>query len=288
MPDTLPGGQPWPRVGIVTPSFNQGQFIEETIRSVLLQGYPDLEYIIVDGGSTDGSVDIIRKYEPWLAYWVSEPDRGQSQAINMGFRRSKGDILAWLNSDDLLEPLAVCMAAAYLTVHPEVGMVYGDRTIVDSTGNRISYRLSPSFYRWQLRYRSGIAQESAFFRRDLFYAVGELDESLHYSMDYDLWWRFIRRTRIHHLPVLMGGYRAHEASKSIMVARPNNTAEYVGRLRSEVLRVRRKYMGRDCNSFERKILPLVWKGMEYLERLSGYKHRKWARAHRLRERAMGG
>jgi len=92
--ETLPDGRPWPKISIVTPSYNQGQFIEETIRSVLLQGYPNLEYLIIDGGSTDGSVEIIRKYEPWLAYWVSERDGGQSEAINKGFRRATGEIVA--------------------------------------------------------------------------------------------------------------------------------------------------------------------------------------------------
>ena len=118
LPDTMPdpsttlpsaslragraSGKPWPRISIVTPSYNQGQFIEETIRSVLLQGYPNLEYIIIDGGSTDNSVEIIKKYSPWLTYWVSERDRGQSHAINKGFEHASGDILGWLNSDDML------------------------------------------------------------------------------------------------------------------------------------------------------------------------------------------
>ena len=116
-PPTLPDGSPWPRVSIVTPSYNQGQYLEETIRSVLLQGYPDLEYIIIDGGSTDESVTIIEKYAPWLAYWVSEPDRGQSHAINKGFARATGEIYAWLNSDDYYWPGAIVIAARAVLQH---------------------------------------------------------------------------------------------------------------------------------------------------------------------------
>src|SRR5437773_6556922 len=130
----------WPRISVITPSFNQGQFLEETIRSVLLQGYPNLDYIIIDGGSTDGSVEVVKKYEPWLTYWVSEPDRGQSHAINKGWQRAHGDVLAWLNSDDTYNPDALRCAAEALQQNPAAGMVYSDMNYIDVSSNVI-YRL---------------------------------------------------------------------------------------------------------------------------------------------------
>ena len=289
LPETMPilsrtiesKGSPWPKVSIVTPSYNQGQFIEETIRSVLLQGYPNLEYIVIDGGSTDGSIDTIRKYEPWLAYWVSEKDQGQSHAINKGFRSSQGDILAWLNSDDLLEPLAAYLAVAYLTAHTDAGMVYGDRTIVDSAGKTIGYRRVPKFVSWQLRYCSGVNQETAFWRRNLFFTTGELDSSLHYSMDYDLWWRFTRLTAIHHLPTLMGRFRAHEISKSVLTATSSNESESVERWQSEGSIVRRRYMGRDVLPVERWFLPRIQRVIACLERASGCYDRRQTYIHHL-------
>src|SRR5438067_1469746 len=128
---TRPDGSAWPRISIVTPSYNQGQFIEETIRSVLLQGYPDLEYIIIDGGSQDESVEIIKKYEPWLTYWVSEQDRGQSHAINKGFDRSTGLILGWLNSDDVLLPNALATVASAIPQPDEPVLISGRAEIRD-------------------------------------------------------------------------------------------------------------------------------------------------------------
>ncbi len=133
LPGTMPDGSPWPSVSIVTPSLNQRQFIEETIRSVLLQGYPDLEYIIIDGGSTDGSLEIIKKYEPWLAYRVSERDRGQSHAINKGWQRARGEILAWLNSDDTYNPGAIRCAVEALRANPGVAMVSSEMTYTDDS-----------------------------------------------------------------------------------------------------------------------------------------------------------
>lgn len=213
--ETLPDGSPWPRISIVTPSYNQGQFLEETIRSVLLQGYPDLEYIIIDGCSTDDSVDIIRKYEPWLAYWVSKPDEGQSQAINKGFAKASGDILAWLNSDDTYEPGAVRAAVEYLQTHSDVGMVYGDYNVINQVDDSRQVCRAMEFSFRLLISRPFIPQQTAFWRREVANTVGKLNEGLHYVMDQEYWIRIGRRFKIARNPVVMANFVYHDHSKTV-------------------------------------------------------------------------
>lgn len=189
-PETMADGSSWPRVSVVTPSYNQGQFIEETIRSVLLQGYPNLEYIIIDGGSTDGTVDIIRKYEPWLAYWVSEADRGQSHAINKGWQRATGEVLAYLNSDDFYLPGAIVRAVETLFADQAAALVYSDGRWIDENNRFLKLQQSgPLDARKLLSDASpvGIPQPTAFMRREAVQIVGWVDENLHMAMDYDLW-----------------------------------------------------------------------------------------------------
>ncbi|MBU0490767.1 MAG: glycosyltransferase [Chloroflexi bacterium] len=185
----MPNGAPWPLVSVVTPSYNQSQFIEETIRSVLLQGYPNLEYMVIDGGSTDNSVEIIRKYDPWLAYWASEPDRGQSHAINKGWERSRGQVLAYLNSDDILEPDTLHRVVKTFQASPEAAVVYGDGNLVDGDGRLIRRLGAQDYNRANLMLVDYIHQPSAFVRRSAFESVGMLDESLHMCMDYEYWVR---------------------------------------------------------------------------------------------------
>jgi hypothetical protein len=180
-----------PLVSIVTPSYNQARFLEETILSVLSQDYPNIEYLIIDGGSTDGSVEIIRKYENRLAYWASEPDGGQSHAINKGLRRASGDILAWINSDDVYRPWAVRAAVDFLSTHPEVALVYGRADQIDGDGAVLCEIPSMDFDITACisRQRYPIPQPAAFFRRIAIQKVGLLDESLQYCMDWDYWTR---------------------------------------------------------------------------------------------------
>jgi len=216
-------------VSVVTPSFNQGAFLAETIESVLGQGGDfSIDYIVVDGESTDDSVDIIRRYDRLLKRgewavacrgisfrWLSEKDRGQAHALAKGFRMATGDVLAWLNSDDLYLPGALQAAADFFRGAPETGLVYGEAYYCDRAGAIIgSYRTEPfSFQR--LAYRNFICQPSAFFRREVFLAVGGVDESLRFAMDYDLWIRLGAKFPCRHLAEALSVYRLHESSKTI-------------------------------------------------------------------------
>jgi glycosyltransferase involved in cell wall biosynthesis len=205
-----------PLVSIVTPSFNQARYLESTLRSVLDQEYPNLEYILVDGGSTDGSLDIIRRYSDRLAWWVSEKDRGQTDAINKGLARANGEILAWLNSDDTYEPNAIREAVAFLKDHPGVGLVYGDANFIDENG-RVVGRFPAAQTSYQ-RLRQGyvhIPQQSAFWRADLWRKVGPLDPAFYFAMDYDLWVRLAALAPLQYHPRAWANFRLHTGGKTI-------------------------------------------------------------------------
>ena len=206
-----------PLVSIVTPSFNQAQFLEQTILSVLEQDYPHIEYLIVDGGSTDGSRELIQRYAPHLTWWVSEPDQGQTDAINKGFSHARGEILAWLNSDDTYQPGAISQAVEYLQSHPEVGMVYGDANLIDASGNIIGkFPARQTDYRRLRRGYVHIPQQASFFQASLWKQVGPLDPSFYFAMDYDLWVRLARISEIHYCPNLWADFRLHGSGKSVV------------------------------------------------------------------------
>lgn len=180
----------YPKITIVTPSYNQGQFLEETIFSVLNQDYPNLEYIIIDGGSTDNSVEIIKKYEDRLAYWVSEKDRGQSHAINKGLKKSNGEILNWLNSDDMLAPRAFHTVVESFARNPEADFCFGDLDVVDTNGQMLFHRKSPPYRFRTLFYGRQLGcQPTVFFRRRVLKRIGYLDENKVFCMDIDFWIR---------------------------------------------------------------------------------------------------
>jgi glycosyltransferase involved in cell wall biosynthesis len=206
------------KVSIVTPSFNQSRYLERTILSVLKQDHPDIEYMIVDGGSTDGALEIIQKYADRLAWWVSEPDKGQTDAINKGFARASGEILAWLNSDDTYNPGAISAAVKFLQDNPQVGMVYADTDFIDEQDRRIGR--FPAAQTDLTRLKRGyvhIPQQAAFWRADLWRKVGPLDPSFYFAMDYDLWVRLARITELRYLPgQVWANFRLHSSGKTII------------------------------------------------------------------------
>jgi len=185
----------YPTISIVTPSYNQGSYLEKTILSVLDQEYPNIEYIVIDGGSTDNSVDIIKKYEKHLKYWVSEQDRGQSNAINKGFSHATGDLLTWLNSDDYYMPGALRTLATMAIANPDAMAFVGTGRMIDETGNIKSYKPSQpitieTLYRWMSG--GNFMQPSSIFRRTAWERVGPLDENVHIAFDLDLWLRMAK------------------------------------------------------------------------------------------------
>jgi glycosyltransferase involved in cell wall biosynthesis len=208
-----------PRVSIVTPSFNQAEFIAETIDTVLSQDYPHIEYLVVDGGSTDGTLGILRGFGDRVK-WISEPDRGQSDAINKGWRRTTGEIIAWLNADDLYRPGAVSKAVAFLREHPNVDMVYGDCDYLDADGNvGERYHARPADGAELLCSPVTIVpQPATFLRRRVLQSVGYLDETLHNTLDFDYWVRVAARHRIAYLPECLAGFRLHAGSKTVRLS----------------------------------------------------------------------
>ncbi len=199
---------PLPSMAIVTPSLNQGRYVRATIDSVLEQKYPRLEYLVMDGGSTDQTLSILRA-APSALRWVSQPDGGQSDAINQGFANTRGEILGWLNSDDTLAPEALRIVGEFFAAHPRVEVMYGNANFIDAAGRLIApcahveaYSLS------RLRnYSDFIVQPAAFFRRRAFEEVGGLDGRLHWAMDYDLWLKLARRGPFSFVPQVLANYR---------------------------------------------------------------------------------
>ena len=224
LPPSTPRGQAWPRITVVTPSFNQGRFLEETIRSILLQGYPDLEYIVMDGGSTDGSVEIIKKYSPWITTWVSEPDGGQSAAINRGLGMGSGLFATWINSDDLLCQNAIVNHATHVGF--DANTVYvGFCGYIDTDGKPISLHRGrvlslEDLVRIRTVWRSeghkaSIDQPAVLFPRALALSVGGLNADNHYTMDYELWGKFfLAGARFQYTDVPFGMFRQHEEQKT--------------------------------------------------------------------------
>lgn len=204
-----------PLVSIITPSLNQSQFLEATICSVLNQDYPHIEYIICDGGSTDGSVEIIRKYADRLAWWCSEKDEGQSAAINKGLTRAKGEIIAWLNSDDCYLPCCVSTIVSAFVQYPDAGLIYGSLEIINASGQRVN---NFPYQCWtladHLTQKVTVLQPASFWRREVMDSVGLLRTDLHYAMDFEFWIRIGRRYMIKSLDKVLAQFRVSSVNKS--------------------------------------------------------------------------
>ncbi|MET4632224.1 glycosyltransferase involved in cell wall biosynthesis [Kaistia defluvii] len=219
------------RISIVTPSYNQGQFVERTLESVLGQGYPQLEYVLQDGGSTDMTADVALRYVERLSRYESAKDNGQTHAINLGFRGTSGEVMAYLNSDDLLLPGSLAHVAAYFTNNPDVDVVYGDRILIDENDDEIGRWVLPAHDARALRLADYVPQETLFWRRRIWDQVGGLDESFRFAMDWDLLLRFQEAgAKIVHLPRFMGAFRIHLHQKT-STELDNRGAEEMARLR---------------------------------------------------------
>jgi len=248
----------WPKISVVTPSYNQGRFIEETIRSVLLQGYPNLEYIIIDGGSTDGTLDIIRKYQDMLAYWVSEPDSGQGYAINKGFDKATGDIFAWINSDDYYYPGAFSAVGQAFRQHPGLSLVHGYEHYVDENGEFLQ-EVFPPFKNARtttLYFGHPLLQVSCFWRAGAYHSVGGLDERFHYHLDYDLFLRMSYKYKSMYISRCIGAFRRYPEQK----CRPELREQFV----LEYRRAIEKFLKQaELSTLSRRLLGWWLKGLLY-------------------------
>ena len=206
-----------PLVSIITPSFNQGRYLEETMLSVLQQDYPNIEYIVIDGGSTDNSIEVIHRYESRLGYWISERDKGQTEALNKGFAHAHGEILAWLNSDDVYYPGAVSEAVKFLLENPDIGMVYGDLDFINEDGRIIGrFKAAQTHLKKLRRGYVHIPQPAAFFKATHWKKIGPLDPGYFFAMDYDLWVRLAGVTSLKYLPGNpWAKFRLHSDAKTI-------------------------------------------------------------------------
>lgn len=225
----------YPKITIITPSYNQSKYLEKTILSVLNQNYPNLEYMIIDGGSTDGSVEIIKKYKKYLAYWVSEKDNGQTNAINKGLKKATGELVAWQNSDDIYMPGAFTKVAKYFLKKTTAEVFFGNFCLMDSFDNIIrDIRFTPFSFKCSLMEGIGISNQAAFWKRELFEKYGYLSTSLEFAMDFEWWLRLgHKNVKFYFIKEYLGCLRIHSETKSSTILKEIGLPERV--------RIRQKY-----------------------------------------------
>ena len=216
----------YPRISIVTPSYNQGQFIEETIRSVLLQGYPNLEYIVIDGQSSDCTLDILRRYQKHFSFWISEPDNGPADAIRKGWKRATGEIIAYLNSDDAYLPGTLFTVARAFREFPETAMLCGNELHIDEAGYVLKQSTITDVTYTSLLELQFIPQPSIFVKREVLTQVGGIDPAIRYVFDFELWLRIARALSVHCIPDVLSVTRWHESTITLK-HRPNIGEELV-------------------------------------------------------------
>ena len=207
-----------PKISIITPSFNQGQFIEETILSVLKQDYPNIEYIIIDGGSSDNTVEIIKKYADRVAYWVSEKDSGQSEAINKGFRKATGDIVCWINSDDVFLPGAIKSVIKYFSLHKKIDFLNGFTLFMDKNSKILYNNFTLKQKKWYAKHGIYyVSQPSMFWKKSIFDSIGLLREDFHAAMDQEFLIRIFKNNlKVGQVKKILAGYRVHGTSKTFI------------------------------------------------------------------------
>lgn len=217
----------WPKISIVTPSYNQADFLERTILSVLNQNYPNLEYIIIDGGSQDGSIEIIKKYEKYLSFWVSEPDNGQANALNKGFSIATGELVGWQNSDDIFLPYSFVNVANAYKQTKKFDLFFGNIVFLNERDEIINdLRFVPFNYRSLLYEGTVLSNQAAFWKRELFEKYGFFNEKYLFCMDYEFWIRIGKNCKFYFIHEYLGGFRLHRTSKTNTIAKSGLQEHY--------------------------------------------------------------
>ena len=261
------------KVSIIMTSYNQGRFLERSILSILNQNYPNLEFIIIDGGSTDESAGIIKKYEKYLAYWISEKDKGQSDGLNKGFRMATGEIIGGQNSDDIYLPGVLSAAAGFFKKNPDADIIFGNRFDIDENDNITGESKFTKFSRIVYQYDGiSLGSQSTFWRKDLFAKIGYLDTGLHLAMDYEFFLRAAaKKAKFKFLPYYLGAMRRHRAAKTEMFL---GTAPH----QEELEKINRGYNRKKWLNLPLKIYSLAYRSVNYfLQGDGGYVFKGLAR-----------